>query len=79
MRRLYQELGEPAFAHDFDHVAYDEPDYDALLGMPGMHKVQEKVEYKERKSCIPPDLFSKYAHLSFWTKPELNPRGVKIR
>jgi sulfotransferase len=78
MQRLYEELGEKPFVHDFQNVIYDAPDYDAHLGMPGLHKVREKVEYQERKSCIPPDLFAKYANTSFWEKSELNVRGVKI-
>jgi sulfotransferase len=78
MARLYQELGQPAFAHDFDNVVYDEPDYDALLGMPGMHKVKQKVEYRERQPGIPPDLFARLSSANFWLKPELNPRGVTI-
>lgn len=76
--KLYAELGEAPYAHDFDNVAYDEPDYDAQLGMPGLHKVREKVEYRERPSCLPPDLFAKYAHANFWLRLELNPRDVKI-
>ncbi len=44
MRRLYEELKEPLFEHDFNHVAYDEPDFDAAIGMPGLHRVREKVE-----------------------------------
>jgi sulfotransferase len=78
MRRLYGELDEPWFSHDFDNADYDEPDYDTLLGMPGLHKVRQKVEYQDRKPCIPPDVFAKAAGSSFWTKPELNTRGVKI-
>ena len=78
MKELYQAIDEVSFEHDFDHIAYDEPDFDVLLGMPGMHKVGEKVEFKERVSCIPPDLFAKYADLSFWSRPELNRRTVKI-
>ena len=35
LRRLYEALSERWFDHDFDHVAYDEPDYDDMLGMPG--------------------------------------------
>ncbi len=78
MRELYQELGEEPFKHDFDNVVYDEPDYDAILGMPGMHEVGKKVEYKKRPLCIPPDIFAKYTESSFWLRPELNHRGVKI-
>ncbi len=76
--RLYTELGEPPFAHDFDNVVYDEPDYDSSIGMPGLHKVHNKVEYIEQKPCIPPDLFGKYATASFWEKPGLNIRNVTI-
>jgi sulfotransferase len=78
MKRLYEELGLPAFAHDFGNVAYDEPDYDALLGMPGLHKVSQKVEYRDRQPGIPPDLFARISSANFWLKPELNPRGVTI-
>jgi sulfotransferase len=78
LRALYEELGEPWFSHDLDHVAYDEPDYDALLGMPGLHKVRQKVEYQPRKPTVPPDLFAKFAHTHFWEKPELNVHRVRI-
>ena len=78
LRGLYEELGEPWFDHDFGNVVYDEPDYDALLGMPGLHKVRQKVEWQERQPSIPPDLFAKYANTHFWEKPELNVRGVRI-
>jgi len=78
MNRLYEELGEALFAHDFDHVTYDEPDYDALLGMPGMHKVHEKVEVMKRDASIPPDIFVKYSDANFWMKPDANGRGVRI-
>jgi sulfotransferase len=78
MRRLYEELGEPLFQHDFDHVVYDEPDYDASMGMPGLHQVQEKVEYQKREPCIPPDIFARYSSTGFWLKPEMNRRGAVI-
>jgi sulfotransferase len=78
LRRLYQELGEPWFNHDLDHVSHDEPDYDDLLGMPGMHKVREKVGPEKRQPTIPPDLFAKYSKLSFWKSPEANVRRVTV-
>jgi len=76
--RLYQALGEPPFAHDFDRIAFDHSAYDADLGMPGLHKVREKVAFAERQSCLPPDILAKYADAGFWLKPELNRRGVTI-
>jgi len=78
MARLYAEIGEPAFAHDYEHVVYDEPDYDAHIGMPGMHKVRGKVEYRGREPCVPPDIFAKYADANFWLRPEANRRGAVV-
>jgi sulfotransferase len=78
IHRLYEELREPAFEHDFQNVVYDAPDYDANLGMPGLHTVQRVVEHRERRPVIPPDVFSKYDKTQFWAKAELNVRGVTI-
>jgi sulfotransferase len=76
--RLYRELGEQPWDHDLNNVVYDEPDYDAHIGMPGLHAVRQRVEAQDRAPCIPPDLFSKYAGTNFWQHAELNPRGVVI-
>jgi len=78
LRSLYRQLGEAPFSHDFEHVSYEEPDYDSQLGMPGLHTVRSIVKYEERTPRIPPDLFEKYAHTSFWSHPELNTRGVMV-
>ena len=64
---VYQFLGEAPFAHDFEHVAYDAPEFDATLGLHGLHTVREKVGFETRSTLLPPDLFEQYAKLSFWT------------
>jgi sulfotransferase len=78
MARLYKELGEPLFDHNYENVAYDEPNYDAHLGMPGLHKVQGRVEQRPREACVPPDVFQKYADSNFWLRPEANARGAMV-
>lgn len=78
LHRLYRELGQEWFDHDFDRVQYDEPDFDAHLGMPGLHTVRQKVEPAAREVSIPPDLVKKYSGSSFWANPNLNPKGVLI-
>jgi sulfotransferase len=78
LRRLYRELGEPWYEHDFRNVEYEAPEYDASLGMPGLHTVRKVVERRAREPVIPPDLFAKYSRSHFWDNPELNPRGVTI-
>jgi sulfotransferase len=78
LQRLYHLLGEAHFEHDLDNVVYDEPDYDTQIGMPGLHTVKHKVEYRERKPVIPPDIFAKFATSHFWENRALNPRGVAV-
>lgn len=78
MARIYQEIGEPAFAHDFENLDYDEPEFDARIGMPGLHKVTGRVRSENPEAVIPPEIFAKYADIAFWNKPEQNPRGVLV-
>jgi len=78
MDRVYRELGEAPFAHDFENVEYDEPEFDAQLGIPGMHRVRPKVEFRPRETCLPPDLFAKYGEANFWLNPRLNLRSVTV-
>ncbi|HTH79830.1 MAG TPA: sulfotransferase [Ramlibacter sp.] len=69
MDLLYRFIGEPAFAHDFDNVQYEASDFDEQLGVPKLHSVRPKVEHKERRTILPPDLFDKYSKMTFWTDP----------
>jgi len=69
MALLYQFIGEPLFEHDFEHLQYEAPDFDQQLGVPGLHRVKPKVEFVQRRTVLPPDLFDKYSKLTFWTDP----------
>ncbi len=76
MERLYAAIGEPSFQHDFENIVFDEAEYDADLGLPGLHRVRQRVSHETRTACIPPDLFAKYADVNFWLNGKLNPRQV---
>jgi sulfotransferase len=76
--RIYAELGEPAFEHDFGCLDYDEPEYDRRVGMPGLHRVAPRVEPQKHEQIIPPEIFAKYAEASFWAGPRENPRNVLV-
>lgn len=78
LAKLYQLLGEAPFQHDFDNVAADEPDYDARIGLPGLHTVRPKVEHRDRPLTIPPDIYQTYAQSNFWDQAEENLHGVPI-
>lgn len=66
MELIYQFLGEPFFTHDFEQVDYNESEFDQQLGVKGLHQVRKKVEFKARRSILPPDLFVKYQQMDFW-------------
>ncbi|GKX33849.1 MAG: hypothetical protein MnENMB40S_14670 [Rhizobiaceae bacterium MnEN-MB40S] len=66
MSLLYQFLDEPEFEHDFDNIEYDAPEFDVQLGLSGLHRVRRKVELQRRRTILPPDLFDRYANMSFW-------------
>ena len=66
MQLFYEFIDEPEFEHDFDHVDYQENEFDQSLGVRGLHTVKKKVEFKARSSVLPPDLFAKYSEMAFW-------------
>ena len=70
MRALYQVLDEPYFEHDFNNVGFEAKEFDANLGVPGLHSVRSKIEYHRRDPIIPPDLFEEYSNSNFWYNTE---------
>jgi sulfotransferase len=63
---VYEFLGETPYGHEFGKVEYDAPEFDAQLGMDGLHRVHSEVKLRPRNTILPPDLFQRYAQLSFW-------------
>jgi len=78
LKKLYEFLGEPWFAHDFNDVEYEAQDFDLALGTPNLHKVRRKVDWIERATVLPPELFNRFVNDAFWTVPELNTRNVRV-
>jgi sulfotransferase len=70
LKLIYRFLDQPWFAHRFDSVEYDEPEFDRRLGAPGLHKVSGPVRYQPRKTVLPPDLFDRFNALTFWDDPK---------
>lgn len=78
LSQLYAFLDEPWFEHDFDNVEYEANDFDLALGTPNLHKVRRRVEWIERTTVLPPELFSRFTNDAFWAYPDLNTNGVKV-
>ena len=75
---VYQFIGEPWFEHDFDNVAFSADEFDARVGMPGLHSVRRKVEPIERNSILPREIFGRFVNESFWMDPKNNVSQVPI-
>lgn len=78
MRHLYTLLGEPFFEHDFENVEYAADDFDVALGTRGLHTVRRRVEWVERPTVLPPDVFARFANDMFWRQPDADLRGAAI-
>ena len=76
LSEIYGFLGEEPFAHDFDNVVYDAREFDAALGMHGLHEVGRKVTWKERATVLPPELFARFANDAFWRSA--GPQRAKV-
>jgi sulfotransferase len=75
---IYDFIGEEPADHDFANVEYQAEEFDTALGSPGLHTVRKKVEFIERNTILPPELFERFQNDSFWMRPELNTYGVPI-
>jgi sulfotransferase len=78
MRAIYKFLGEPWFEHDFDRIEYAADEFDARVGMPGLHSVRPKVEAVERQPILPREIFGRFANEAFWMDPKNNVNQVPI-
>ena len=78
MRAVYEFIGEPQFEHDFEHISYNADEFDARVGMPGLHTVRPKVEPIERTSILPREIFGRFANESFWMDPKNNISQVPV-
>jgi len=61
-----------------DNVAYEEEEFDERFGMPGLHTINRRVEFVERPTVLPPEIFCKYIDSNFWLNEKLNTKGVLV-
>ena len=79
MQFIYEALDVPAFEHDFGNVTYEGGgEFDAQLGVPGLHAVGSQVSFAERPTILPPDLFERFSGRNFWRRPGANTRKVAV-
>jgi sulfotransferase len=78
MKAVYDFVGEPHFAHDFNNVEFNADEFDTRLGTPGLHRIKKQVKVEKRDAVLPPEIFNRYVNDNFWNEPSLNPRKVLV-
>lgn len=70
MRNIYNFLEKPYYSHDFENVEYSNENFDGVCNLKDLHTVRKKVEYKEQKKILPPEIWGKFAsmNMEFWKK-----------
>ena len=63
---IYDFLEHPQYDHDFQNVVYEENEFDLNLGVKDLHTVKRSVEFKPRRTVLPPELFQQYSEMAFW-------------
>jgi sulfotransferase len=66
MRAVYNFLGEPYFNHDFNNVEASYDEFDLDVNVKGLHTTRKKIEWIERETVIPPDIWNKYSGGEVW-------------
>ncbi len=70
LRLIYQFIDEPWFDHDVENVTYEAEQFDSHMLVPGLHSVSGRVELRERRSLLPPELFRQFSDLTFWVSDQ---------
>jgi len=70
MKQIYQFLGEEWYEHDFNNVEDSYDEFDEQVKIKGLHTIRKKVEYKQRQSILPGDLWAQYGEYTFWNNSQ---------
>jgi sulfotransferase len=66
LKKVYEFIDEPWFEHDFENVEADYDEFDTDMNIKGLHHVRKKVQYIERPTILPIDLFNHLEQMDFW-------------
>jgi len=66
IQQIYTFLNEPYFDHDFNNVEASYDEFDEQTKIIGLHTVRKKIEFRQRQTVLPSDLWTQYESSSFW-------------
>ena len=59
MEAVYGFTDLAPFSHDFENVSFDLREFEARIGTPGLHDLRRRVASIERRTILPPDLWTR--------------------
>ena len=68
MKEVYKFIGEEYFEHDFENVEYTNDEFDNDIALANLHTTRKKVQYIERETILPKDLFEHFKGSAVWRK-----------
>lgn len=66
MKAVYNFINEPYFNHDYDNVEASYDEFDEDIQLPGLHKTRKKIEFIQRQTIIPPDIWQRVQGMEVW-------------
>ncbi len=66
IERIYLQLGERYYNHDFNNLVHEEEAFDFQIGLPHMHTIRRRVEKEVKPMLLPKDIQQKYRGLECW-------------
>jgi len=66
VKSIYNFIGEEYYEHDFNSVETSYDEFDEEVGLPGLHTTRKRVQYIERDSIIPPDIWQRVTGMEVW-------------
>ena len=78
IQQIYDFIGEGQFDHNFENVAFNADEFDQQFGLPGLHRVAQKVSYTRRPVSLPPDIIARNLGQEFWMSPDDGSKAHRI-
>ena len=66
IRQIYKFLDEPWFDHDFNNIEASYDEFDEQTKIIGLHNVRKHVEFRQRPTVLPTDLWNQFEPTTFW-------------
>jgi len=66
IKLLYKFIGQKFYQHNFTNVEASYNEFDKDVRMPGLHTTRRQIEYIERESIIPQDIWNSVKSMNIW-------------